>query len=112
MLGLEQKTKQVAGVSKKQDTSTALSRYIVIDGEMIKAGDATIEEFYCWVYGQLEQFCEEEMRDDPDIVEMRYLETFDLDWSDEENRVAAINQFNAMNRARRTCGLPVIALFV
>lgn len=110
MLGLEQKTK--VGVSRKQYTSTALLRYIVIDGEMIKAGDATNEEFYHYVYGLLHQFCEEELRDDAEIVELRYLQSFDLDWNKGEHRVAAINEFNAMNRARRICGLPVIALFV
>lgn len=99
-------------VSKKPFTSTALSRYIVIDGEAVRAGDATDEEFYYYIYGLLEQFYEEELRDDPEIVELRYRETFDLDWEEDENRVKAINEFNRMNRARRTCKLPLIPLFV
>ncbi len=99
-------------VSKKPFTSTALSRYIVIDGEAIKAGVATDEEFYHWVYDLLEKFYEEEAKEDEDIVELRYRETFNLDWSQDENRVKAINQFNAMNRARRSCRLPVISLFL
>ena len=111
MLGLEQK-KQAESVPKKPFTSRALSRYIVVDGQLIRAYDATDEEFYYYVYNLLEKFYEEELRDDPEIVEWRYRETFDLDWEEDENRVAAINQFNAMNRARRTCRLPVISLFL
>ena len=98
-------------VSRKPYSTRALSRYIVVDGELIKACAATDEEFYHYAYGLLEQFYEEEKLEDENIVEWRYRETFDLDWSDDENRVAAFNQFNSMNRARRTCKLPLIALF-
>lgn len=109
---IEVEQEQKATVSRNRYTSVALSRYIIIDGVMVRAGDATNEEFYHWVYGQLEKFYEEELRDDAEIVELRYRETFDLDWSEDEHRVAAINQFNAMNLARRMCRLPVIALFL
>lgn len=111
MIEVEQKAK--VGVSRKPYTSVALLRYIIIDGIIVRAGEATDEEFYHWVYSLLEQFYEEELRDDPEIVELRYRKTFDKwNWSNDEDRVAAINEFNAMNRARRTCRLPVIALFL
>jgi hypothetical protein len=104
-------TQSIENVSRKLYTSTALSRYIVVDGQLIKAGKATDEEFYCYVYSLLEQFYAEEMKEEKEIIEWRYRETFDIDWSDDDNRVAAINEFNGMNRARRTCRLPLIPLF-
>lgn len=104
MIEVEQKAKRVASV--------VLSHYIVIDREMVKAGDATDEEFGYYVYHLLEQFFEEELKEDEDIAERRYYETFNLlDWAKDEDRVKAIYELNGMNRARRTCGLPVIALF-
>lgn len=105
-------TQEIALIQEKVSKKLVLSRYIIIDGVIVRASEATDEEFYHWVYSLLEQFYEEEMRDDPEIVELRYRETFDLDWSEEEHRVNAINQFNAMNLARRMCRLPVIALFL
>lgn len=103
---------KVQGVSRKRYTSIALLRYIVIDGQLVRARDATDEEFYHYVYDLLYQFFEEELKTDKNIVELRYMKTFnEWDWSNGEDRIKAINEFNAMNRARRTCGLPVIALF-
>lgn len=98
-------------VSKKPYTSLVLSRYIMVDGQFIKAYDATDEEFYFFVYGLLEQFYDEELKEDTEIVELIYKETFNLDWSDDENRIKVFNEFNRMNRARRTCKLPLISLF-
>ena len=98
-------------ISNKPYTSRVLSKYIMIDGLPVRVYDASDEEFYHYVYGLLEQFFEEEMKEDEDVVELRYREMFDLDWSIDENRVAAINEFNGMNRARRTCRLPLIPLF-
>ncbi len=114
---LKRQTKPTESVSRKPYGSRALSRYIFIDGLPVRVYDATDEEFYHYVYDLLQQFYEEELKeeeglkDDEKIFELRYRETFNLDWSNEENRVAAINQFNAINRARRTCRLPLIALF-
>ncbi len=99
-------------VSRKPYSSRALSRYIVVDGQLIRAYAATDEEFYWYVYDLLHQFYEEELKEDEEIVELRYMETFNKwDWSNDEDRVRAINEFNRMNRARRTCKLPLIALF-
>jgi hypothetical protein len=108
---LKQQIKPTEKVSRKPYSSRVLSRYIVIDGQSIRAHAATDEEFYYYVYGLLGQFYAEEMREDAEVVELWYRGAFDLDWSSDENRVTALNQLNAMNRARRACGLPLIALF-
>lgn len=78
--------------SRKPYGSRVLSRYIVIDGQPIRAHAATDEEFYYYVYGLLGQFYAEEMRENKGIVELWYRGVFDLDWSNDENRGTALNQ--------------------
>jgi hypothetical protein len=86
--------------------STVLHRKITVDGQTISVYAATAEEFYCYVYDFLLQHYNAVK-----LAEEKYVETFDLDWTDWQHRISAIEHLDAINQSRIHRQLPVIQLF-
>ena len=95
-------------VSPAKFDTEALGKIIHVDGRVTSVYLATTEEFYGYVYEWLILHYD----GSAERTETRYLETFDLDWSDRQNRITALNELEALNEIRRANGREWLPLFV
>ena len=92
-------------ISMAKYNSSALHRKILVDGRGVSVYGATVEEFYFYIYGFLMRHYR------LDDVEQEYLCTFDLDWSQWDKRIWALNELDAINQTRKNRQWPMIQLF-
>jgi hypothetical protein len=95
-------------ISLPRYNNTALYRSIEIDGVTMTVDEASNEDFDIYVYGILDQLYPVDKTE----MQNRLDTSFNLDWSDREHRISALNSLDEINGNRRVDKRPLIRLFV